>query len=718
MVNEMKKKILLIFFIIFLVFLPNCSKEKKEEIKKPEVDKTRVEAIKDSIPLKILKPEIPRPKIKKLKKEEKKGGVLFARNSNNSQIILPLKKTDVEMKITAGISQTDVTQTFYNDTKNPLEAIYIFPLPSQATITGMELRIGNKIIESVVKEKKEAKRTYENAKKQGKRTALLEQERENIFTTSVANFQPGETVKVSFSYLEELEYQKGKYELNFPMVIGQRYIPYKLERDENSNVYVTSDVNDAHRINPPLIPLNMENEHYLSLNIEIDGLPIKDGFSSTHAIDIEKINSQKFLVSLAEGKTAPDCDFNLKLYLKENNSPRISLLDSKSENSTYSMITVFPPTKKEKTVFIPRDVIFLIDTSGSMSGSSIGQAKQGLKQCLKMLRNEDQFTIVRFANEFSYFSPVLRKATSDKIESAKGYINSLQSGGGTEMQKALRYVLDLPTRDYALKMIVFLTDGCVGNENTLFHLLNDKLGNGRLFTFGIGSAPNEHLMKKMAEIGRGQSRFIHSHEDIGEVMSDFFKTLENPVLTDIAIKWLNSKTGKEKIVEHFPKLCPDVFYERPLQVFAKYPSDFKGKMKISGILNGEEVIYDFPIDQRKSKTFPAIEKMFGRANIHDLMYQMMKSRNPEINKKLRDQVLQVALEHQLVSQYTSRVAVEYKMKQEKQPDGTLKIVKVPVNLPKGWDPSVFYGTATNNYLILLIGFAMILIVIVIRIFSR
>jgi len=714
----MKKKILLILFIIFMVFMPSCSEKKKEEIKKPEIEKTRVEAVKDSLPQKIEKPKIQKQKNKKLPKEEKKGGVLFARASDNNRIILPLKRTDVEMKITAGISQTNVTQTFYNDTKNPLEAIYIFPLPSKATITGMELRIGNKIIASVVKEKKEAKRTYEKAKKQGKRTALLEQERENIFTTSVANFQPGETVQVRFSYLEKLEYQKGKYELNFPMVIGQRYIPYKLERDKNSNVFVTSDVKDAHRINPPLIPLNMENEHYLSLNIEIDGLPIKDGFSSTHAIDIEKKNPQKFLITLAEGKTVPDCDFNLKLYLEENNSPQISLLNSKSENSKYSMITVFPPTKKEKTVFIPRDVIFLIDTSGSMSGSSIGQAKQGLKQCMKMLRNEDQFTIVRFANEFSYFSPALRKATLDKIESAKGYIDNLRARGGTEMQKALRYVLDLPTRDYALKMVIFLTDGCVGNEDTLFRLLNDKLGNGRLFTFGIGSAPNEHLMKKMAEIGRGQSRFIHSHEDIGEVMSDFFRTLDNPVLTDIDIRWLNSKTGKEEIIVHFPKKCPDVFYDRPLQLFANYPSNFQGKMKLSGILNGEEVIYDFPIDYKKSKTFPAIEKMFGRANIDDLMYQMIKTRDPETIKKLKDQVLQIALDHQLVSQYTSRVAVEYELKQEKQSDGKLKTVKVPVHLPKGWDPSVFYGTATNNYLMLLIGFVMIVLVIVIRIFSR
>ena len=714
----MKKQILFILFIFFLVFLQSCSGKKKDEIKKPEVEKTGVEAIKDSIPQKIIKPEIHKPKIKKFKKEEKKGGVLFARASDNNRIILPLKRTDVEMKITAGISQTNVTQTFYNDTKNLLEAIYIFPLPSKATITGMELRIGNKIIASVVKEKKEAKRTYEKAKKQGKRTALLEQERENIFTTSVANFQSGETVHVSFSYLEKLEYQKGKYELNFPMVIGQRYIPYKLERDENSNVYITSEVTDAHRINPPLIPTNLENEHYLSLNIEVNGLPLKDVFSSTHAIDVEKENSQKYLISLSEEETVPDCDFNLKLYLKENNSPQISLLDSRSENSNYSLITVFPPTKKEKTTFIPRDVIFLIDTSGSMSGSSIGQAKQGLKQCLKMLRSEDQFTIIRFADEFSYFSPALRKATLNKIESAKGYINSLQSGGGTEMQKALRYVLDLPTRDYALKMVVFLTDGCVGNEDTLFRLLNDKLGNGRLFTFGIGSAPNEHLMKKMAEIGRGQSRFIHSHEDVGEVMSDFFRTLDNPVLTDIDIRWINSKTCKEEIIVHFPKKCPDVFYDRPLQLFANYPSNFQGKLKLSGLLNGEDVIYDFPIDYKKSNIFPAIEKMFSRANIDDLMYQMIKTRDPETIKKLKDQVLQIALDHQLVSQYTSRIAVEYELKQEKQSDGKLKTVKVPVHLPKGWDPSVFYGTATNNYLMLLIGFVMIVLVIVIRIFSR
>jgi len=348
-----------------------------------------------------------------------------------------------------------------------------------------------------------------------------------------------------------------------------------------------------------------------------------------------------------------------------------------------------------------------------MNGESIGQAKAGLKQCLKMLREQDWFTVVRFASEYSSFTPDLRQANTLRIAFAKGYIDGLNAYGGTEMQKALEYVLDIPSKKKgAMKIIVFMTDGDVGNENSLFRLLSLKLGRARLFTFGIGSAPNEYLMRKMAEIGRGQSRFIKSHEDIGGVMSDFFKTLDTPVLTDIKLKWLSANGNEESDVVSYPKPYPDIFYERPLTVFTCFPAQSITAMTISGKINGEDIRYEYKINDVGRYYYPAIEKIFWRSKINELMVKYILSNSDAEKEDFRKEIIQIALNHKLVTKFTSRVAVEEKV--EKRSDGSLVTVRVPVPLPKGRNSSAFFSTATNYPLLLLCGAIAILAAVTIR----
>ncbi len=631
-------------------------------------------------------------------------GILAAKSpALNSHIFLPLKQTDVHLDITAGVVYADVSQQFKNDTPYPLEAVYVFPLPSQATITDMSLKIGERSIVSVVKEREEAKKKYAQAKRDGKRTALLEQERPNIFTTSVANLMPGDTAVISFSYMQQAAYRKGVYDLTFPMVVGQRYIPFNIQKRNGDTATVSSPVKDAHRINPPLLHPSVAPEHKLILTADITGIPIKEITSNTHAIHIEKPETEdgRTRVTLAGNDVLPDCDFNMKIFLQKNVTPEISFLQSLKDDLSYGLLTVFPPLKKKKTPIVPRDVIFLIDTSGSMSGESIGQAKAGLMQCLSMLRAGDHFTIVRFSDDFSSFSPGLRPATPDKIKAAEGYIRELSAGGGTEMQKALAHVLSIPGNTFALQMVVFLTDGDVGNEDTLIRLLDKKLHDTRLFTFGIGSAPNEYLMRRMAETGRGQSRFIRSHEDIGTVMSDFFKTLDTPVLTDIDITWENDRGEEDRTVTFFPNPCPDVFYNRPLQVVAGFPAGFRGNMVITGKTNGKSVNYSFPVEPHHRRQYPAIDKLYGRAVINDLMYKMLRADSDTERHAIRENVIRTAMHHSLVSKFTSRVAVEEKI--VKRPDQSLVSVKVPVHLPKGWQMARFHPTATDSMLQFVIG---------------
>jgi len=630
------------------------------------------------------------------------AGTLCCWTTNSSQrLFLPLKKTDVRLEMDSGIITATVCQRFVNDTDAALEAMYIFPLPPGAAVTDMEMRLDDRVIRSVVQEKAKAKRTYEEAKAAGKKTALLASSRPNVFETSLANFMPGESVDICISYSETAELHRGVYDVTFPMVVGERYYPVP-----HMDKWESNPVADAEHVNPPVLPPSLDSGHRLSISLDVYGVPVERIESNTHRIEVTPIvdtpNGRR--VVLKDVVTVPNCDFNVQIMVKKSSEMKAVFLAAEHSGLLHGMLTVFPPLKPTDKNRVPpaRDVVFLVDTSGSMDGESIGQARSGLKRCLGMLRPEDMFTIVRFANDYTSFTPDLREATADRLESAAEYINNLTADGGTEMQKALSYVLDLLADSERMPMVIFLTDGCVGNEDSLMALLAGKLNRGRLFTFGIGSAPNAYLMQKMAEIGRGESRFIRSYEDVGRVMGDFFETLSTPVLTDVKVSWLNESGDVLSGSECYPSPCPDIFAGRPLQVVGVFSGKVSG-VEISGVVNGEEKTYReiFPACE---KQYPAVARLFGLQRIDELMFRMLKPESPEEKIDLKREALMTALTYQLVTRYTSRVAVEEKI--SRNPDGTLHSVKVPVAHPKGWN--MFNATATNDTVLFLAGMMCLL----------
>ncbi len=628
------------------------------------------------------------------------AGVMFVpATTNEPMVVLPLKHTDVHIDVTAGIARTEVVQRFSNPIDRPLEAVYIFPLPSEAAIEDFELRIGDRVIQSTVKEKEEAKAVYEQAKVEGKKAALLEQERPNLFTTSVANLMPGESVEVYFTYVESLRFQKDRYNITFPMVMGTRYIPFRYDTHMNAH----TDVKDAGRLNPPVLHPNLDSGHRLSIEVKLNGLPVGSVTSSTHAIRVTDEGDDRFLVVPKKKEIVANCEFSIAVQLLKNEMPAVTFVQSVGDEA-YGLLSVFPPIGTERRhQALPRDVVFLIDTSGSMSGESIAQARSGLKKCMDILHPADRFTIVRFASDFTCFAPDLRAATPDKIDSAREYVEGLSANGGTEMQPALAHVLSLlPQESGRMPLVVFLTDGDVGNEDSLINLLSKELGNTRLFTFGIGSAPNEFLMHRMAEVGRGQSRFIRSHEDVGDVMADFFQTLDAPVLTDVAVEWVGMD------VHTYPERCPDIFYGRPLQLVAHADGGFAGRIKVSGLLDGAKQDYVVDLGQQPVAQHDAIDTLYGRMQVKDLMVQWMQTDGEEPRRELQQAIIRVALKHQLVTQFTSRVAVEEKVVNQ---DGHLVSVKVPVEAPKGWQ---MYATATHETLELLIGMTALVGALVLR----
>ncbi len=636
--------------------------------------------------------------------EQAIAGILFAENEAG-KIFFPLKQTEVELEVTAGVVSGRVTQVFENDTESPLEAVYVFPLPSRAAITGMTLTIGDRTIRSVVKEKEEAKKTYEEARASGKKAALLEEERPNIFTTSVANFLPGETVEITFTYLEPIGFERDRYSVNFPMVVGQRYVPYDIVEVADLESRVVPAVADADRINPLLLHPNLDSGHRLALEVRVVGIPVAEVRSSTHQVEVTASGSGEFTVRPAGEVIVPDSDFNLELFLAESAEPGLSLVETRASGWGYGLITVFPPIGPgpSVTTAIPRDVVFLIDTSGSMSGESIGQARAGLDRCLEMLLEGDRFTIVRFACDYSAFSPVLREVSPSALAEARGYISGLEANGGTEMQPALEHVLGFPEAPGRMRLVVFLTDGDVGNEDSLLALLQRRLGAVRLFTFGIGSAPNEYLMRKMAELGRGESRFIRTEEDVGEVMDEFFRTLDSPVLTDIELHWRDAAGGWSPAVEFYPDPVPDVFAGRPLQVRAAYPAEFSGTLVVSGRLDGKPAEYEYPFPGGETAAYPDLDRLFARARVDDLMVQRLRTKGAAERERLKAEIIAVSIDHQILSPFTSRVAVEERV--ERREDGTLVSVKVAVPIPRGWGLS---PTATAAPTRLLAGLAALL----------
>lgn len=628
---------------------------------------------------------------------------------------LPLKQTKVHLEITGDTVHSRVSQTFFNDRAANLEALYTFPLPDDATVTDMMMKIGTRIIRGEVQEKQAAQQTYEAAKSSGRRTSLLEQKRQNLFETRVANIQPGEEVTITFSYLAPLARTDERYELVFPTVFGRRYhMQHSPANDAGETRYslhpldVAGETPLAH---PPLVAENA-NQHFVSLTATVEGIPAADILSPSHEIFVDQYGERRFAVELSPVDNLPNRDFVLQIEPFVDEEPQLSLVQSQGHDGVHGMLTVYPPLEdvlgEERT---PKDLVFLIDTSGSMDGKPLSQAKQGLKACLAMLNPRDRFNIVRFSSDFSSYTDAYENADATGLEHAGRYIDGLASGGGTELQIALAHVLDLPESAERVKMVVVLTDGDVGNENNLLALVQQRLGNARLFSFGIGTAPNEHLLNRISEQGQGVANFLRDNEDIGQVVAGFMETVNTPVLTDVTIEITDVAGNEVHLDTVYPNKIPDLFLGRPLRLLFTHRQALNGHIAVGGYLNGRWVQYDYAVSQGRSSRLPGLEKLIGAAQVKDLTAAYVIA-DYDTRPAIREQIVAVGLQYQLVTQFTSRVAVEERL--EKQPDGSLISVRVPIMRRANGLPA----TATNDFNMLLLAALLIAIAVPLSVLQR
>lgn len=632
--------------------------------------------------------------------DAKEGRLVF--KSKDGMFAAPTLKTDVQMRITGMIARVKVEQHFKNPTKEWLEGIYVFPLPEESAVDHLDMKVGTRVIEGQIKEKEEAKKTYEAAKQAGKKATLLEQERANIFTTNVANIGPNEEITVAIEYQETLRYDQGQFRIRFPMVVAPRYIPgTPVAGDFVATGFApnTDQVSDASRITPPVLHPSKGLINPVTITVDLDaGFPLAKLESPYHKTDMKQ-DGHRYAINLANGETPANRDFELVWKPEVGSAPQAAVFTETKKNTTYALVMVMPPsqTSEAKAKPLPREVIFVIDTSGSMEGMSIEQARESLALALSRLTPQDRFNVIQFN---SYTSQLYRNAmpvNGQTLKEAQDYARNLRANGGTEMAGALDAALIGSDNPNVIRQVVFMTDGSVGNEKELFGIIRKKLGDSRLFTIGIGSAPNSYFMTKAAEFGHGTFTYIGKVEEVNEKMSDLFRKLENPVLTNIKVNLPGAIQG-----EMWPKQLPDLYAGEPVMLSAAL-DDVGTEMTVAGTSGASK--WQTKLSLATNKTESGVGVLWARKKIGALMDTAHN--NPEEAKKA---ITSTALDHHLVSKYTSLVAVD--VTPSRPVDAALKTGAVPNNLPEGWNHEAVFGqlpkTATAAELNMLIGLLLLL----------
>jgi Ca-activated chloride channel family protein len=618
---------------------------------------------------------------------------------------VPLTHTDVSIDVRGPVASATVTQQYANSSSQPIEAVYIFPLPHDAAVYDMEIRVGNRIIRSVIREREEAKKVYEAAKSAGKRAALVEEERPNVFTTSVANIMPGDHIDVRLRYVEPLRWDDGKLRLTFPMVVGPRYIP-GTEATVHSGTgwaFDTNSVPDASRITPVVNHPENRSGHDISLAVDLD-----PGFSTasikciSHQVNVQQRSDGHQHVELAAAITLPNKDFVLELQQARSVQPETALFLSPGKGGeTHFLLAAFPPTV-QPTKRQPVEMLYLIDISGSMEGTSIQQAREALLQALDRLSPNDRFGIVAFNDRYRDFSPQPLPATTDNLNAARTFVKNLNANGGTEMLPALLHLMQQPSADGYLRHIVLLTDGDLGNEEEIFAALGKNLGNARLFTVAIGSAPNHFLATKMAQFGRGTFTQIADITEIREQMAHLLDSIENPVLSDIKLTF----EGVE-VSNVYPERPPDLFLRQPLLIYGHITKGHVGKVHLNARANNEAYRQTIAFETSKASFHPGITTLWARQRVEDMMDTWRQSEE-NARTEIRNSIIRHAIQYRLVTRFTSLVAVEEVVV---NPGGENNTVPVPTELPDGMQMDKVFGapaTGTEDDFLQALGLTLLL----------
>lgn len=574
----------------------------------------------------------------------------------------------IKTSVTGMIARTQVTQTFTNPTQGWVEGRYVFPLPEGSAVDRLTLQIGATVIEGQIKEKAEAQQIFETAKSEGKKASLLTQDRPNLFSTQVANLGPGETLTVQIEYQEALRYDSGHFQLRIPLAITPRYQP---KATGFMGVGPSSPV-----------PTGNLTAQAVQIEVRMDpGFEVSRLESLHHPI-VRRDQPDHLEVELAAGQVPADRDFVLEWAPKASEQPKAAFFKEVKDGELYGYLMLMPPDSMKTERRVAKETIFIIDTSGSMEGPSMPQAKQSLAMAIQRLDADDTFEVIEFDDQARALFGQVQPANRENKEAATTWVQALAANGGTNMMAALDLALDGRKETPRLRQIIFITDGAVGNEMELYRAIESRLGASRLYTVGIGAAPNSWFMREAAQFGRGTSTFIGDLNEVEAKMNELFKKIEAPAVTDLLVDF--DHLG----AEFFPDRLPDLYLGEPMTVAVRLPRAPK-LVTLRGNFGREPFKVELGLEG-SGLTERGIHKVWARSKIEALTDRIATG-TPEL--EVRPEIVRVALQHGLVSDYTSLVAVEVERSRPSDAPLASPVVASPSNyayataMPQGATPA-------------------------------
>jgi Ca-activated chloride channel family protein len=578
----------------------------------------------------------------------------------------PLKHTEVKTDISGPLARVIVTQQFGNPFADKIEAVYTFPLPQAAAVDDMTIVIGNRTVKGKIMRREDAQAAYDAARSRGQVAALLNQQRPNIFTQSVANILPGQQINVTISYVETLKYDSGTYEWSFPMVVAPRYTPAPepSQRDGTAATEpaaaqspvpeLTDERNLDDEQTAAAMPAGLRQGHDISISVNIDaGVPLVDFHSETHEIEALQPGTGKAVVRLKDQATIPNKDFVLKYDVGGSRVDDALLVHRDTRDGFFTFI-LQPPQRVTAPDVMPKELVFVLDTSGSMSGFPLEKAKETMSLALDGLYPQDTFNVITFAGDTRILFPEPVAATPENLRKAKNLLAQTKSDGGTEMMKAIRAALAPSDAQDHIRITCFLTDGQVGNDLEIIAEVQ-KHPRARVFAMGFGSAPNRFLLDKITEYGRGEVEYVVENGDTTEVAKLFHERVRNPLLTDISIDW-----GDLAVTDVYPKNIPDLFSAKPVIISGRYKASGKGVIRLKGMMSGQEFVREIPVELPETENqHDVLATLWARRKIDDLMGQDMNGMQTGLaDDKLKAEIVNLGLGYHLMTQFTSFVAVE------------------------------------------------------------
>lgn len=565
--------------------------------------------------------------------------MLSYHKQDNEYSALELLASEYTVDITGIVAEVTMKQTFLNNSTTWIEeGMYAFPVAHNAAVFDMKLMIGKRVIEGEIHEKKQAQQIYEVAKSQGLAASIVKQYRPNLFTTDVANIMPNEQVQVEITYQQTLKYDAGHIDFRLPLAIKNRYMQERYLEDYYADHAVPEDTN---------FPLsNMKDNKIRSITVNLEaGFELSELKSLYHDVDIQQSGVFQ-TITLNDSQLYDVNDFVLRWYPTQGNEPLAAIFSENIMGEEYVLMMLLPPKTTQK-ISQKREVVFIIDTSGSMHGQAMDAAKDALLFALTQIDSSDKFNIVEFNSFAGELFTQSVHASADNLDMAVDFIVALKSDGGTNMGPALSLAMQDKVDAEYLKQIIFVTDGSVGNEAQIFKQINQQIDEARLFTVAIGAAPNNYFMNKAALIGRGTYTNIGNLSEVDEGMNELFVKLSSPALTDVMVEW------NTEVVQN-PRVIPDLYSDQPVIITAKM-KDFDSNIILSGFAN--KLTFSDAFSFNKDSQSKGIAKLWARNQIEDLTDDYMLGAGVDLNL-LQDEITAMALKYHLVSEFTSLVAVD------------------------------------------------------------